>query len=1111
MNNLIQQGFQKISYNEAKEQLKVNYLFSIKQDKKFIKSKNIYIYQGDFESNENFFDTNYDLLIIIGNCIIHGELVEAYYVTGNLQLDAQEIIVDVPQFIGGELIVKFYQSAYLEEGSEHGITKIAKTKITAPVFQSYYIDLNSFEFHPDTVIFNFAPSDEMAYPHIQNHIFYGSASLYFLVPDFGIVSTDSDDYFFEMQEVVCEKLKNKETIFIEGFSVEALASYNEGLSWFALKEMETALYCFQKTIALFPKFTQAYLYAAKCLANQPVSACKQAHYYYEKLLALNHFVFENGKMSLTKETALNLLRIKEYDKALALMKTLELDSFLDMEYDIYFRHNTLYAICFRVLGEIYLYKNDLETAFKWLKKSINLDSFFTNHWLLGLVHFKQNDSIVYSEFEFLKAKMYHDEALHYTETDSLNFFYGEPRHCEWASQPSAPVAIQDRNQAYYDSFLQGKTNLKPFDATFMKEIFEHIPEEYRTEAMAHSYLDNTNETDHFFSYFRAVINKELVLKALHYGATNLRNIPASLIDKDIIEALNIVDLEIIDPKYHDYKLYLKAIQHNAIFQWKHIPKEMRTEELYVMSVFGGTFSEEEIPVSIPYEYHHNFSLLKKAVQHDFRVLNELHPSFVTPELFDLTLSLYENNPLFNDLLSEYAPKRFNDLPLKKIWSCFHVDELVLKRLAEGDDPSPIPSDRFSANYAELVMQNSPYHFRNIPFDFRSYEICKQAVKYEENYYKYVPVTHRKPELLEGLYSGDYLLFVPIAQRTYDLCLRALNHHKQYECFIPYEYYVALYTQLLTDEETKFYNGECYVRRGIGYFYEKKYDLAEADFYKVTEADDTTYYNEDTYLLAHYFLGWIAHLGGDDDIATEYYDIAIYKKTWVEAERKSYTEWYSYYWNFLPYSVAEFPAIVEHNNDLDYSRWEVNTNYIKAYIDEEQDYASSLLLLEINRKALEDNAVSNPHLWVVYYRDLLAVYEATGMKTEAEALCFLIIEKYENKTFWMNYMEHKDRLDTLRTAYHYLAKTKIETANELDALLPVLDFVQKIKEAITAIEKVTSLYPYYETFIEVYTKAIPFEPKYKKMLENLEQQLKKKPKDFKKIAFTEAFKKKYELF
>ena len=77
-------------------------------------------------------------------------------------------------------------------------------------------------------------------------------------------------------------------------------------------------------------------------------------------------------------------------------------------------------------------------------------------------------------------------------------------------------------------------------------------------------------------------------------------------------------------------------------------------------------------------------------------------------------------------------------------------------------------------------------------------------------------------------------------------------------------------------------------------------------------------------------------------------------------------------------------------------------------------------------------------------------------------------------------------------------------------MPVLDFVQKIEVAITAIEKVTTLYPYYETFIKVYTKAIPFEPKYKKMLEKLEQQLKKKPKNFKKIAFTEAFKKKYEL-
>jgi len=133
-----------------------------------------------------------------------------------------------------------------------------------------------------------------------------------------------------------------------------------------------------------------------------------------------------------------------------------------------------------------------------------------------------------------------------------------------------------------------------------------------------------------------------------------------------------------------------------------------------------------------------------------------------------------------------------------------------------------------------------------------------------------------------------------------------------------------------------------------------------------------------------------------------------------------------------------------------------------------------------------------------------------MKTEAEALCYTILEKYENKTFWMNYMEHKDRLTTLRTSYHYLAKTQIENANQLKALVPVLGFVQKINEAITAVEKGTVLYSYYETFIAVYTKAIVFESKYIKMLEKLEQQLKKKPKDFKKMEFSEAFKRKYVL-
>ncbi|TWV95099.1 tetratricopeptide repeat protein [Chitinophaga pinensis] len=358
-----------------------------------------------------------DLLVVKGNLTVHGSVTGwggsgmAFYVTGDTTIDKLQI--DDLQTTLGKESVRYLAYAWADD--HELLRKTSHRKIDAPVFLCWFYDLNCFEFAPDTLITALYEYDDLS-AYKTNNAF---------LPWHDFASAFRSDLYYPVEKEhhdnlnlnidgIYQAMKHGQPIFKEGVTKEGILLVNEGQRLLAAEDKQGAWACFKKAMEVAPGYYLAYSEGGKLLSKE--KAYRQAMEVFEKGIPFKpeKLDYEN---TCAEQAALSAVRIGEYDQA------------IEWCLDVLEKNESAY-FAMRVIGEALIFKNELDDAKAYLKKSQGISSIFSTNWLLGLIHHVQGD--------LKKAEQYYEQAVRnssrakpYSEYIDMAYIYGSPVTLDW--------------------------------------------------------------------------------------------------------------------------------------------------------------------------------------------------------------------------------------------------------------------------------------------------------------------------------------------------------------------------------------------------------------------------------------------------------------------------------------------------------------------------------------------------------------------------------------------------------------------------------------------------------------------------------------------------------
>lgn len=594
---------------------------------------------------------NIRLIVVRGNMTINGKIGgdTGYYVTGNTTVDY--IALGYFQKTQGLETIRYVASAWGED--DETVHSMPFRSINAPYFFSWFYDLGCFEFAPHTVITALYNYDELTAYQTENPILLWHEYAYAFNPDlYYRVEQSHYDVLNIGTSSFYETLKSGKPVLREGVTEEGIKLTRKGIRLNKEGDAAGAYQCFKDAFTKAPGYYLAYYHAGKCLFDQKAYA--QAKELFAKGIPLTpeKLLYEVGCL---QEAALCAVRVGEYDQAIEWAKAAV-------------QKSASAAFSIRIIGEALMFQNKLDEAKQYLQQSVEVQSMFTNNWLLGLIYHLQGDEKSAGRF-YQIAVQKNSKAQPYAQHTSLHYLYGDPVTVDWdTKQPAASV----KDQAYWDQFftdmlakygpdLYKRTGKWPTD--WLSAKLATIPEQYRSKEMLQALLDHTTNGEfdvagEVITFFKPELyTPAIILQAVKRNdPIEYMHIPAEFITEDIwLVHPKGIYLSYVSKEQLTYELCFKAVSQSQ-YNYKFVPDAFRDERMNVALIASGALRPHPAK-ELPSKYY-STEYVKQAIELGIHVIKNIPVKLVDKEVYAFAVEKYGQQPEWSFIVEQYDRDRW---------------------------------------------------------------------------------------------------------------------------------------------------------------------------------------------------------------------------------------------------------------------------------------------------------------------------------------------------------------------------------------------------------------------------------------------------------------------
>ncbi|ACU61797.1 WGR domain-containing protein [Chitinophaga pinensis] len=1165
-----QDGLREVSYNEVLTLLGVEQLFDYWEDednfyaeeyeseRAYFEEQVFLYHEGDLHLDREL--ASYGFIVVRGNLNIEGELSSRYYVTGNTTVDFLKL--EYFQKTLGKETVRYVATACAED---HEVLRtLPHREIHVPYFFSWFYDLDSFTFSPETVITALYNYDDLITYQTDALLLTWHEYAYVFKPElFYWIEESWHDSMEINYTAFYEAIKAGKNPFLDGVTPEGIRLVKKGAALKEENDLPGAYQLYKEAISKSPGYYPAYSAAGRLLYVQKAYA--QAMELYAKGIPLTpeHVLYE---FECLQKGGLSAIRMGAYDQAIEWAQL-----------GIARKRDTHFYL--RIIAEALIYMGELEEAKTYLEKSIDIEGFFSNYWLMGLIYFRQGDTEKADTY-YQQAHSANDKARPYTEHQDLTYIFGEPVTVDWDTKK--PVSTE-KGQEYWNNFLTD--TLKTYGPDLYERIgqspsqwiygkISKIPPAFRSKEMMYALLDHRTKgqldvTGSIIAFFDpAFLTEETVLHAIQRTEpAEYKEIPAQFFSEKLLrlhpEGIN---LTVLPADQLNYALCFDAVSQNQ-HSYQAVPKEFQDERMNIALIAGGILGDYPYK-ELPSKYSSN-EYIKLAIETHILAITNLRAGLVDKEIYAYAVEKYGNDPMwpfiverydtdawkygslssierkgemvrkfgidvFDHVNAKYVGKQDYDYYKKHLG---HLPAFAEKassygwtknkdKVDEYDDRKEFSYDTFRKVWAcfwtedyiikALDKDSDKEHLYSLPDKYKTQRICDIAVSRDSYDFAHVPAQFVTKEMCMDACSTSYgsaLEYVPLEMRTREICDAAIARSAENIKFVP--------VPLRTVETC----GNVIVRENnlTNYI---PHAIYTAVFEWCFKARKNRFSND--YLMLHWGLGLIIdknYTAAREKLAAvtseigEYHHHATYYIGWsyfLEGDVKTAKEYftqsqeiaksvdlYGSYRLTFPYASFELRPVHEvypFNKDL----FDEQMKEASALV-QNGSYEEALTLLEKQEKLLTDSNCSEMRWWAyVWDHQRYALYEA-GQEEASYTICHRIIAELGKVALW-DYLEEFNIIRAaLRAANNNLAYRYYLTASDLAGVKEGLNHIKTTMKTIAPIEDKSVLNMFYETQALLLYKAMGFDPAYRKDLEKVVAKI-EKLKQKEEIELSDEFEK-----
>ncbi|SFM86827.1 WGR domain-containing protein, predicted DNA-binding domain in MolR [Chitinophaga sp. YR627] len=1171
----LQDGFRKVSYDEVLQLLGVDQLFDFWDDE-----DNSYSY--NYESEREYFEENIEekgflyhdgdlhldrelstggFIIVRGDLNIQGELPSEYYVTGNTTADY--LALGYLQKTLGKETIRYVALATAED---HEVLRtLPHRELDVPYFFSWFFDLNSFTFPPETVITALYNYDDLITYQTDALLLAWHEYAYVFRPEFCYQIEESwHDSMDINYTAIYEAVKAGKHPFLDGVTAEGIRLVKKGAALKEENDLIGAYQAYKEAISKSPGYYPAYSAAGKLLYSK--KAYGQAMQLYAKGIPLTpeHVLYE---FECLQKGGISAIRMGAYDQAIEWAQI-----------GIARKKDTHFYL--RIIAEALIYMGELEEAKTYLERSIDIEGFFSNYWLLGLVFFLQGDTET-ADTWYQQALSANDKARPYTEHKDLSYIFGEPVTVDWDTKK--PVSTE-KGQEYWDNFLT--ETLKTYGPDLYERVgqspsqwiyakISKIPPAFRSTEMMHALLDHRTKgqldvTGSIIAFFDAAsLTEEIVFHAVQRAEpAEYKEIPARFFSEKLLrihpEGIN---LTVLPADQLNYALCFDAVSQNQ-HSYQAVPKEFQDERMNIALIAGGILGDYPYK-ELPSKYSSN-EYIKQAVETHILAITNLRAGLVDKEIYAHAAEKYGNDPMwpfiverydtdawkygslssiermgetvrkfgidaFDHVNAKYVGKQDYDYFKKHLG---HLPAFAEKAIAYGWDKNKNKVDEYDKRkefdydtfrkvwacfwtedyiIKALDKNEDKEHLYNLPDKYKTQRICDIAVKRDSYDFAHVPAQFITKEMCMQACSTNYgtaLEYVPLEMRTREICDAAIARSAENIKFVPLPLRTVETCGSALARENNLTN---YIPHAI----------YTAVFEWCFKNRKNRFSND--YLMMHWGLGLIIdknYEAAREKLSAvtpvnsyEYHHQAVYYIGWsyfLEGDVKTAKEYFTQSQEIaktagidgsykLTFPYASFQLLPVHEiYPFNKESFDEQMKETSALV-QTGFYDEALALLEKLEKMLTESNCTEMRWWAyVWDHQRYALYEA-GREEASYEVCHRIINELGKVTMW-DYLEEFNILRaTLRAANNNLAYRYYLTATDLAGVKEGLNHIKTTMKTIAPIEDKSVLNGFYETQALLLYKAMGFDPAYRKDLEKVVAKI-EKLKQKEEIELSDEFEK-----
>jgi predicted DNA-binding WGR domain protein/tetratricopeptide (TPR) repeat protein len=1054
------------------------------------------------------------LLVVRGNLTVTGMIRDvAYYVTGDVTADY--LGLGHFQHTGGTETIRYVASVWAEDDGR--VETLPSRKINVPYFFSWFYDLNSFKFGPDTVITALYDQDELNS--------YETNNVFLPWHDYAFVFRDEFCYLLEQPHHdslgispgdVYKALKAGRPVFRDGVTIEGIKLFNKALRQKNNGDRPGAYLALKEVMAKSPGYYLAYYHAGMCLFHEKAYLQAKEMFLRAIPLAPAKVQYDAGAISTA---ALCDVILGHYDEAIALA-----DTGINKDPYAYF--------AMRVKAEALILQGKLGEAKPLLERSVDISSTFSGYWLLGLVYHLEGNKKKATEY-YDNAAYYSAKALPYSEHTTLHYFYGDNITVNWETHIPEKKVVE-KGQAYWDQYFDN--NHKQQHADWVTAI----PEAFRTKEMLETLLEKYETGGDVIRYFDpSVYTPDIILAAVKKKhPVYFDNIPPAFLSVAVLEAYPYdTNFGYYPKELLDYDVYFRAVMKTDRV-YKDIPAVYKDERMNIALIAGGClgrYSNQALPAK-----YRAPEYLKQAIDLGMQVITKIPANLVDQEVYVYAVAKYGQEPAWpfivdqysrdhwmyngrsdieemgariqkygidvfdhvnkrqinkhsfayyqkylgqhpefqaraeaagwldrNEITGEYMVKdQYDSSTFEDVWACFWDEEFIIRALT-AHEPNrserilDVPAKYLTQKICDIAVARNSYDYEFVPDHLKTPELTELAVSRDYGAaLEYVPLPLRTKRVCELALGRDYenIKFVPVALREPVMFVQVLTKDRSFTKYIPWQQYYAVFELLTKQFKNRFDKDYLSLHSGVGLILDGQYAAARE---KLGKFDDVVFQHQ-----AAYYTGWSYFLEGDAEKAAEWYKRS---QELGEIDKQEILD--------MPYATFRLPDVPDvyamNQGEFDAQMREA------TILLEIRKYEDAIDILARAEKMLADAGCSEMRLWAYVWDYQRFVWYEAGRKEEALALSARTVEKLGKVSLWPYLEAHNPIRHAIRSAHNSLAYRCYETATELKGVLEGINHMKVTMKTVAPIEDKHVLDQYLETQALLYYKAMGFDRKYQK--------------------------------